>query len=98
MPGRGGRLPVLSRIAPANSRIACWPLVTEYKLHIDRFSLSPHAAHAGADIDAHAFARRSCGRSRRHHRPGRPLEKAEQSIGNETRTRSVDMPVALRHG
>src|ERR1700731_1945522 len=78
------------------SRIACWPLVTEYKLHKGPPSLSPHTPHAGADIDAHAFARRPYGRSRRRHRPCRPLKKAEQSIGNETRSRSVDMPVALR--
>ena len=34
-------------------------------MHNGPSSLSPHAAHAGADIDAHAFARRPCGRSRR---------------------------------
>src|SRR5262249_16622317 len=83
-------------MARANSRIACWPFVTEYKLHKGRSSLSPHAAHAGADIDAHAFARRPYGRSGRRHRPCRALKQAEQRIGNETRPRSVDMPVALR--
>src|ERR1700730_9188315 len=59
-------------------------------------SLSPHAAHAGADIDAHASACWPYGRFWRRHRPCRSLKKAEQSIGNETRSRSVDMPVALR--
>jgi hypothetical protein len=58
-------------MAPANSRIACWPFVTEYKLHKDPSSLSPHAAHAGADIDAQGFACRSYGRSGRRHRPCR---------------------------
>src|SRR3977135_3412730 len=81
-------------MATANSRIACWPFVTEYKLHKGPSSLSPHAAHAGADIDAHASCR-PYGRSRRRHRPCRPREKAEQSIGNEARSRSVDMPVAF---
>jgi hypothetical protein len=41
-------------------------------------------------------SRRPYGRARRRHRPCRPLKKAEQSIGNETRSRSIDMPVALR--
>src|SRR5690606_2452365 len=34
MPGSGGRLPVLSRIARASSRMATWPLVIEYRLHM----------------------------------------------------------------
>jgi len=33
-PGNGGRLPVRSCIARDSSRIACWPLVTAYRLHI----------------------------------------------------------------
>ena len=36
MPGRGGRLPVVSRMARAMSRMAAWPLVREYRLHIRR--------------------------------------------------------------
>jgi hypothetical protein len=33
IPYSGGRLPVRSRMVRADSRIACRPLVTEYKLH-----------------------------------------------------------------
>jgi len=33
IPYSGGGLPVRSRMAPTNSRIACWPFLTEYKLH-----------------------------------------------------------------
>src|ERR1700716_4665894 len=80
----------------AKLAVCLLPLRHEIRLHKGPSSLSPHAAHAGADIDAHAFACRPYGRSRRRHRPCRPLKKAEQSIGNETRSRSVDMPVALR--
>ena len=43
-----------------------------------------------------AFARGPCTRLRRHYRPCRPFEKAEQSIGNEARSRRIDMPIALR--
>src|SRR6202047_5191488 len=39
---------------------------------------------------------RPYGRPRRRHRPCRPLEKVEESIGNETRSGGIDMPVALR--
>jgi hypothetical protein len=34
MPGSGGRLPVVSRIARDACTIAVWLFVTEYKLHI----------------------------------------------------------------
>lgn len=34
MPGIGGKLPVLSRIARVSAMIAAWPLVRLYKLHI----------------------------------------------------------------
>jgi len=34
MPGIGGRLPVVSRIARIHSRIAAWLLVKLYKLHM----------------------------------------------------------------
>jgi hypothetical protein len=43
-------------MAPVNSRIACWPFVTEYKLHKGRSSSSADSAHAGTSIDAHALA------------------------------------------
>ncbi len=54
MPGRGGRFPVLSLTAPANSRLSCWPFVTEYKLQVR----PPHChmPRIGADIDAHIVA------------------------------------------
>jgi hypothetical protein len=31
---RGGMLPALSRIARTGSRIACWPLAIELRLHM----------------------------------------------------------------
>ena len=49
-------IPRPSRMVPANSRIACWPFVTEYKLHKGRPSSPPNIAHSGANIDAHALA------------------------------------------
>jgi hypothetical protein len=39
-PGSDGKLPVGSCIAPARSRIACWPLVMLYKLHMGRLPCS----------------------------------------------------------
>src|SRR5260221_2203067 len=96
MPGNGGMLPVRSLIARAISRIACCLCVTEYKLHKEQFSSSPHSAHSRTDIDAHALARRACRRSRHHLRPCCLLEEVEQSLRDEARPRGIDVAITVR--
>lgn len=96
MPGSGGRLPVRSFIARTMSRIACWPFVTEYKLH-KAGSLPPHSAHASAYVNryalrGHPFSRRL----RRCDGPNGLFEGTEQSVWNESRARGIDVPVAFR--
>src|SRR5665213_1513755 len=63
---------------------------------VTRQRLSPHPAHAGADVDARALACGSRRGTRRRKRPCGFLEQSEQSLRNEARPRGVDMPVALR--
>jgi hypothetical protein len=55
--GIEGRFPVVSSAALVNSKIACWPLVTLYRLHI-RWLLSLHAAHPRGNIDPRPIATR----------------------------------------
>jgi hypothetical protein len=71
MPGSGGRVPVLSRTARVNSRMACCPRVWLKSLHIippiTANDPSAHFVMAVLDTAIHAFAFES--RSRRESQP-----------------------------
>ena len=58
-------------------------------------SLSPHPAHAGADIDAHALSSRSRRTAGRNTRPTCHVEQAEKAIWDKARPRGIEMAIAL---
>jgi hypothetical protein len=56
----------------------------------------PHPAHTGTNVHAHALARRPRRSADRNRWPTCPFEQAEQALGNESGSRGVNVPVALR--
>ena len=76
----------MSRMAPANSRIACWPFVTEYKLHKGRL---PHRhmprMRAPTSTRMPWLGCRTPAESGRDYRPGRLVEQVQQTVRNEPR-------------
>jgi hypothetical protein len=55
----------------------------------------PHPTHTGANVHAHALARRPRRSADRNTWPTCPFEQAEQALGNESGSRGINVPVAL---
>src|SRR4051794_37762702 len=57
--------------------------------------LSPHSAHAGADIQLWSLAGGACCRAGGHNRPSGALEQSEQLLGDEARPGCIEVAIAL---